>query len=156
MLLRGDPFGDLDRLTQRMAGPAAAPAVMAMDAWRAGEKFVVELDLPGVDVNSIDLDMERNVLTVRAERPAQEGYEEVLAAERPRGTFSRQLLLGDTLATEQIHASYQGGVLRLEIPVAEAAKPRKITVRSEQEAPTETADDPKAVSSPPEHDAVTV
>ena len=82
---------------------------MAMDAWRAGETFVVELDLPGVDVNSIDLDVERNVLTVRAERPAQEGTEEVLAAERPRGTFSRQLLLGDTLATDQVARVLPGG-----------------------------------------------
>ena len=156
MLLRSDPFGDLDRLTQQLAGAAAPPAVMAMDAWRAGETFVVELDLPGVDVNSIDLDVERNVLTVRADRPAQEGTEEVLAAERPRGTFSRQLLLGDTLATDQVHASYQAGVLRLEIPVAEAAKPRKITVKAEQQAPAETAGAQTATGPAPEHDAVNV
>ena len=156
MLLRGDPFGEVDRLSQQLVGAAGPPAVMAMDAWRAGETFVVELDLPGVDVNAIDLDVERNVLTVRAERPAREGTEEVLAAERPRGTFSRQLLLGDTLATEQVHASYQSGVLRLEIPVAEAAKPRKITVNAEQQAAAETADAQTATGSAPEHDAVTV
>jgi len=96
------------------------------------------------------------VLTVRADRPAQERTEEVLAAERPRGTFSRQLLLGDTLATDQVHASYQAGVLRLEIPVTEAAKPRKITVKAEQEAPAETADAETATGSAPEHDAVAV
>jgi HSP20 family protein len=123
-----------------------------MDAWRADEKFVVELDLPGVDVDSIDLDVERNVLTVRAERPALEGTDEILTTERARGTFSRQLLLGDTLATGEVHASYQAGVLRLEIPVAEAAKPRKITVRSEQGAPAEATSDPAATGSAPQHE----
>ena len=138
MLLRSDPFGDLDRLTQQLAGAAAPPAVMAMDAWRAGETFVVELDLPGVDVNSIDLDVERNVLTVRADRPAREGIEELVAAERPRGVFSRQLILGDNLDTDRIAADYHAGVLRLEIPVAEKAKPRKISVN--------TAEDHKAIN----------
>ncbi|HEX8509506.1 MAG TPA: Hsp20 family protein [Propionibacteriaceae bacterium] len=128
MLMRTDPFRDLDRLTQQVFGTAARPALMAMDAWREQDRFVVEFDLPGIDVNSIDLDVERNVLTVRADRPAREGLEELVAAERPRGVFSRQLMLGDTLDTEQISANYQGGVLRLEIPVAERAKPRKITV----------------------------
>ena len=130
MLMRTDPFRDLDRLTQQMFGTTARPALMAMDAWRAEDKFVVEFDLPGIDVNSIDLDIERNVLTVRADRPPREGTEELIAAERPRGLFSRQLMLGDTLDTENVTASYHAGVLRLEIPVAEAAKPRKITVAS--------------------------
>ena len=89
---------------------------MPMDAWRDGDAFIVEFDLPGVDPDSIDLDVERNVLTVRAERPAREGTEELVAAERPRGVFSRQLILGDNLDTEKIAATYQGGVLRLEIP----------------------------------------
>ena len=130
MLMRTDPFRDLDRLTQQVFGTAARPALMAMDAWRDHERFVVEFDLPGIDVNSIDLDVERNVLTVRADRPAREGIEELVAAERPRGVFSRQLMLGDNLDTEHITASYQSGVLRLEIPVAERAKPRKITVNA--------------------------
>jgi HSP20 family protein len=130
MLMRTDPFRDLDRLTQQVFGTAARPALMAMDAWRDHDKFVAEFDLPGIDVNSIDLDVERNVLTVRADRPAREGIEELVAAERPRGVFSRQLMLGDTLDSEHISASYQGGVLRLEIPVAEKSKPRKIAVKT--------------------------
>jgi HSP20 family protein len=101
-----------------------------MDAWREGEQFVVEFDLPGVDPESIDLDVERNVLTVKAERPAREGSEEMVAAERPRGVFSRQLFLGDTLDTERIEASYSSGVLTLKVPVAEKAKPRKISINS--------------------------
>jgi len=130
MLMRTDPFRDLDRLTQQVFGTAARPALMAMDAWRDHDKFVAEFDLPGIDVDSIDLDVERNVLTVRADRPAREGVEELVAAERPRGVFSRQLMLGDTLDSEHISASYHGGVLRLEIPVAEKSKPRKIAVKT--------------------------
>jgi HSP20 family protein len=130
MLMRTDPFRELDRLTQQVFGTSARPAVMPMDAWREGEQFVVEFDLPGVDAESIDLDVERNVLTVKAERPAREGSEEMVAAERPRGVFSRQLFLGDTLDTERIEASYSSGVLTLKVPVAEKAKPRKISINS--------------------------
>jgi HSP20 family protein len=133
MLMRTDPFRDLDRLTQQVFGTAARPAVMAMDAWREGDTFTVEFDLPGIDVDSIDLDVERNVLTVRADRPSREGIAELVAAERPRGVFSRQLILGDNLDTDKIAASYHGGVLRLEIPVAERAKPRKIEVRAAED-----------------------
>jgi len=101
---------------------------MPMDAWREGHEFIVEFDLPGVDPDSIDLDVERNVLTVKAERKALQGDRELLAAERPRGVFSRQLILGDTLDTERVRAVYDGGVLTLKIPVAEKAKPRKIAI----------------------------
>ena len=83
MLMRTDPFRDLDRLTQQVFGTAARPAMMLMDAWREKDVFVVEFDLPGIDPSSIDLDVERNVLTVRADRPAREGIEELIAAERP-------------------------------------------------------------------------
>jgi HSP20 family protein len=90
---------------------------------------VVQFDLPGVDVDSVDLDVERNVLTVRAERRGSTGDDtEMIAAERPRGVFSRQLILGDTLDTDRLQASYAAGVLTLRIPVAEKAKPRKITI----------------------------
>jgi HSP20 family protein len=133
MLMRTDPFRELDRLTQQVfgtQGTLARPAVMPMDAWRDGDTFVVELDLPGVDPESIDLDVERNVLTVRAERPGRDGDSELIAAERPRGVFSRQLILGDTLDTERVAASYDAGVVTLRIPVAEQAKPRKITISS--------------------------
>ncbi|MFF9865612.1 Hsp20/alpha crystallin family protein [Streptomyces sp. NPDC013953] len=129
MLMRTDPFRELDRLTERLLGTTAHPAAMPMDAFREGDTFVVQLDLPGVTPESIDLDVERNVLTVRAERrtaPA-EGAEMVIA-ERPAGTFSRQLFLGETLDTERIEAAYDMGVLTLRIPVAEQAKPRKIAI----------------------------
>src|ERR1700761_29131 len=98
MLMRTDPFRELDRLTQQVLGTATRPAAMPLDAYRAGDSFVVELDLPGVDPGSIDLDVERNVLTIRAERRPTHGKEtEILVSERPRGVFSRQLFLGETL-----------------------------------------------------------
>lgn len=142
MLMRTDPFREFDRLTQQILGgngTAARPTVMPMDAWREGDTFHVEFDLPGVDASSIDLDVERNVVTVKAERPRLDDNKERLAAERPRGTFSRQLVLGDNLDTDQITANYDAGVLALEIPVAESAKPRKIEVNdggSQQQAIT--------------------
>jgi HSP20 family protein len=131
MLMRTDPFRELDRLTQQVLGTQgtlARPSAMPMDAWQEGDTFVVELDLPGINPESIDIDVERNVLTVRAERPNRASDAELIAAERPRGVFSRQLILGDTLDTEQVEAAYEHGVLTLKIPVAEKAKPRKISI----------------------------
>ncbi|MDQ1735650.1 MAG: hypothetical protein QOH56_1901 [Pseudonocardiales bacterium] len=136
MLLRTDPFRELDRLTQQAfgtSGTLARPSVMPMDAWRDGDTFHVEFDLPGVNPDSIDLDVERNVVTVKAERPQRASDAELIAAERPRGVFSRQLILGDNLDTEHIAASYDSGVLTLKIPVAEKAKPRKISITSKGE-----------------------
>jgi HSP20 family protein len=131
MLMRTDPFRELDRLTQQVFGTASRPAFMPMDAWREDDRFHIEFDLPGVQPDSIDLDVERNVLTVRAERPGrQEDGAELIAAERPRGVFSRQLILGDNLDLENITANYRDGVLTLAVPVAERAKPRKIAVES--------------------------
>jgi len=128
MLMRTDPFRDLDRFTQQVLGTSARPTVMPMDAWREGEEFVVEFDLPGIAEDSLDLDIERNVVTVRAERPDVDPDREMLAAERPRGVFSRQLVLGENLDTDRIVARYDGGILRLRIPVAERAKARKIAI----------------------------
>lgn len=129
MLLRNaDPFRDFDRLAQQVFGTTNRPAVMPMDAWREGDTFVIEFDLPGVAPDSIDMDVERNVLTIRAERVAGNGDWEMLASERARGVFSRQLVLGDNLDLDKIEASYDQGVLRLLVPVAERAKPRKIDV----------------------------
>ena len=129
MLVRTDPFRQFDRLAEQVFGTVARPAAMPMDAWRDGHDFIVEFDLPGIDAQSIDLDVERNVLTVKAERQPSTGPEvELVASERPRGMFSRQVILGDTLDAERIEASYQAGVLRLTIPVAEKAKPRKIAI----------------------------
>ncbi len=132
-----DPFRDFDRLATQLLGTTNRPTVMPMDAWREGDRFVIELDLPGVSRDSIDLDVERNVLTVRAERVARNGDWEALASERPRGAFSRQLVLGDNLDLDQIEAGYDDGVLRLVVPVAEKAKPRKISIGSA--SPKETA-----------------
>src|SRR6476620_11099051 len=136
MLMRTDPFRDLDRLSQQVFGTdgtLARPSVMLMDAWRDGDTFHVEFDLPGVDPDSIDLDVGRNVVTVKAERPARASDAELVAAERPRGVFSRQLILGDNLDTQHITASYDSGVLTLQVPVAEQAKPRKISITSNGE-----------------------
>ena len=134
MLMRTDPFRELDRLTQQVFGTAARPAAMPMDAWQEDGEFVVAFDLPGVNVDSVDLDIERNVLTVKAERrdPTQPNVE-LIAAERPRGVFSRQLILGDTLDTEKVKAHYSDGVLTLRIPVLEKAKPRKIEISHTQD-----------------------
>jgi HSP20 family protein len=133
MLMRTDPFRELDRLSQQVfgtQGTMARPAVMPIDAWRDGDTFVVEFDLPGVKPESIDIDVERNVLTVKAERPAPDGDTELLAAERPRGVFSRQLILGESLDTDKVTANYDSGVLTVTIPVAEQAKPRRIEITS--------------------------
>ena len=132
MLIRNaDPFRELDRLAQQVMGTTNRPAVMPMDAWREGDRFVLEFDLPGVSPESIDLDVERNVLTIRAERVAKNGDWQMLANERARGTFSRQLVLGDNLDLERIDAAYRDGVLRLVVPVAEKAKPRKIEIQTD-------------------------
>ena len=132
MLMRTDPFRELDRLTQQLLGTngtTSRPAMMPMDAYRHGEQFIVHFDLPGVDPSSIDLDVERNVLTVKAERSPSYGEDvELQVAERPRGVFSRQLFLGDTLDAERIEAHYDAGVLTLRLPIAEKAKPRKIEI----------------------------
>ena len=129
MLMRTDPFRDFDRLTQAMLGTPSRPAAMPMDAYRQDGRFVVSLDLPGVDGDSIDLTIEQNVLTIHAERkgPVDEDAERIVA-ERTYGTFSRQLFLGETLDVENLKANYEDGVLTIEIPVAEAAKPRKIPI----------------------------
>ena len=132
MLIRNaDPFREFDRLAQQLMGTTNRPVAMPMDAWREGDHFVLEFDLPGVSAESIDLDVERNVLTIRAERVAQNGDWQMLASERPRGAFSRQLVLGDNLDLEKIEAGYRDGVLRLVVPVAEKAKPRKIEVQQQ-------------------------
>jgi HSP20 family protein len=135
VLMRTDPFRDFDRLAQQLmgaAGTTSRPAVMPMDAWREGDTFVLEFDLPGVRPETVDIDVERNVLTIKAERPPRNGDWEMLASERPTGLFSRQLVLGDNLDLDKIDAGYDTGVLRLRIPVAEKAKPRKIEIRTAQ------------------------
>jgi HSP20 family protein len=129
MLMRTDPFRDFDRLAEAVFGTQSRPVSMPMDAYRHGDVFVVALDLPGVDADSIDLTVERNVLTVHADRRSTIAENaERLVGERTYGTFSRQLFLGDTLDAEHLTAQYDDGVLTIRIPVAEQAKPRKIEI----------------------------
>ncbi|HEX7305023.1 Hsp20/alpha crystallin family protein [Lentzea sp.] len=138
MLMRTDPFRELDRLTQQVFGGSGTwsrPTAMPMDAYRDGDRFVVCFDLPGVSPDAIELDVERNVLTVKAERRPVGTDVEMQVSERPLGVFSRQLFLGDTLDTEHIDAQYDAGVLTLRIPIAERAKPRKIAITSADETP---------------------
>ncbi|MFP5255493.1 MAG: Hsp20/alpha crystallin family protein [Acidimicrobiia bacterium] len=128
MLMRFDPFRELDRLTQPGWTGGRAP-VMPMDAYRDGDSFYVHLDLPGVDPDSIDLTVEKNVLTVSAERRWSRGEgAQVVVSERPQGSFTRQLFLGEGLDPDRIDARYEHGVLTLSIPVAEQAKPRKVAI----------------------------
>jgi len=131
MLMRTDPFPDLDRFAQQALGTTARPAAMPIDAYREGDQFIVHLDIPGVDADSIDLTVEKNVLSVHAERRRSTGENtELLVSERPQGVFSRQLFLGDTLDSDHIEATYTNGVLTLRLPVAERAKPRRVSVSS--------------------------
>jgi HSP20 family protein len=138
MLMRTDPFRELDRLTQQVFGTPGTwsrPTAMPMDAYRDGDQFVVCFDLPGVTPDAIELDVERNVLTVKAERRPIGKDVEMQVSERPLGAFSRQLFLGDTLDIDHIDAKYDAGVLTLRIPIAERAKPRKISITSGEDAP---------------------
>ncbi|MGW3680159.1 Hsp20/alpha crystallin family protein [Streptomyces prasinus] len=132
MLMRTDPFRELDRPAQQMMGPATwpRPSAMPMDAYREGDEYVVALDLPGVSKDAIEIDVERNMLTVKAERRpvAKAGDVRMELSERPLGVFSRQVVLADTLDTEHIEADYDAGVLTLRIPIAERAKRRRISV----------------------------
>lgn len=139
MLMRSDPFRELDRLTQQVMGTRTRPALMPMDAYREGDRLVVHFDLPGVDAASIDLTVEKNMLTVTAERSwAATNDQQVIVSERPQGTFRRQLFLGENLDTDRVEARYDSGVLTVTIPVAEQAKPRKVEISS-------TSGDTKAV-----------
>jgi len=129
MLMRTDQLRDFDRLAQQLFGTAARPVAMPMDAFREGDRFIIRFDMPGTDRDSIDLTVEQNVLTVRAERAdVPSDGAEIIVAERPSGTFTRQLFLGETLDADDLSADYTAGVLTLSIPVRESAKPRKIEV----------------------------
>ena len=136
MLLRFDPFAELDRMTRDMA-PAGRRSMMPVDAYRLGDRFYLHFDLPGVDPDSIDITVEKNNLIVTAERNWSTDEEAVLVInERPQGSFSRQFFLGEALDADHIEAGYDHGVLTVTIPVAEQAKPRKITVGAADKALT--------------------
>ncbi|MCX5077993.1 Hsp20/alpha crystallin family protein [Streptomyces sp. NBC_00424] len=133
MLMRTDPFREMDRIVQQLSGTSGTwskPSVMPMDAYRQGEEYVIAFDLPGVNPEAIDIDVERNMLRVKAERRpvAKTDTVQMELSERPLGVFSRQIVLADTLDTERIQADYDAGVLTLRIPIAERAKPRKISI----------------------------
>ena len=141
-LVRSDPFRDADRLFQQLLfsgqnGTGARPLAMPMDAYRKGDSFLIQLDLPGVQADSVELTVEENVLTITAQRPAPPRSDdtEPVITERPYGSFTRQVFLGANLDTESIRAEYQAGVLTVMIPVAEHAKPRRIeiTARPDQQ-----------------------
>lgn len=125
-----DPFREVDRWFSDVARTPGA-AAMPMDLYRDGETFVARIDLPGVDPTSIDVDVDDRTLTIRADRkaPTADGEQKWLVHERPTGTFARQLTLGYGVALDKIGAEYRDGVLQLSIPVAEEAKPRKISVQ---------------------------
>lgn len=138
MLMRFDPFADFDRLTRQMLGEANTRSnYMPADAYRKDDRFYLHIDLPGIDPESIDVTVEKNTLTVSAERRwERDGEEQLMLNERPTGSFSRQFFLGESLDTDAIEAGYDHGVLTLAIPVAETAKARKITVNTPREALT--------------------
>lgn len=140
MLMRTNPFRDFDRLAQVMWGAEGQPAVMPMTAYREDGAFVVHLDLPGVDPNDIEATVERNVLTIRAERssPVPEDGERLID-ERSYGAISRQLVLGETLAVDDLTAAYDAGVLTLRIPIAEEPEPRKVEIKTGTEEARELA-----------------
>ena len=132
MVMRYDPFREADRQMQQFLGRMQeASSTMAMDAYRRGDSLFVHFDLPGVDPGSIELTAEQNTLTVRADRRwTPEPDDQILAQERPQGTFTRQLMLGEHLDTQHVQAGYENGVLTIEIPIAPQAKPRKIEVQA--------------------------
>ena len=129
----GDPFGQMDRLTQQMLSGTRTPMAMPMDVWQADDGYHVALDLPGVDPGNVEITCERNMLTIRGERrPDYQQGQNVLVAERPQGGFTRQLQVSEALETQNVKATYTNGVLSLLIPVTQAAQPRRIEVQHGQ------------------------
>lgn len=128
MLMRFEPFRELDRMAEEMLSERRVRQI-PVDAYRRGNEFKAHLDLPGVDPRFIELTVEKDLLTVKATRAwvRAEG-DQVQIAERAQGEFSRQLFLGEGLDRDHITAGYESGVLTLTIPVAEEAKPRKVEI----------------------------
>jgi HSP20 family protein len=148
--LRFDPFRDFDRLAAEVFGTARTPALMPMDCLRTNEAFVCRFDLPGIDADSLEVSAENNALTVRAERHRNDPEDSTyLVSERPSGTYSRQLVLGDGLNVDDIRAEYRDGVLTLTIPVAEQSKPRKIEISRGRSTAVGSHEGHKMISSEP-------
>ncbi len=134
-LMRYDPFREMDRFTDQLFGSPTRSPWMPMDAVRRGDHVEITFDVPGVNPDDIDVSVERNVLTVKAERswwPAE--GDELLARERPQGSYTRQVMLGDSLDPDRLEAHYEHGVLRLSVPVAEQAKPRRVSIKSARDS----------------------
>jgi HSP20 family protein len=132
-IMRFDPFRELDRFSEQVMG-ARMPRTMPMEAWRRNDEFVVYVDLPGVDRDDVELTVDRNVVSIRAERrPAHDEGDEVIVDERPHGIFTRQLFLGDNLDADELSAEYDRGVLMLTIPIAEKSKPRRIQLGAQRQ-----------------------
>jgi len=131
MAMYFDPFRELDRLATSVLDAQRGPRFMPIDLHRQGDHYILNADLPGIDPGSVDVDVDGQLLTIRAERTARsdEGVK-WLAHERPTGSFLRQLNLGDGIDTEHISATYENGVLSVMIPVSERAKPRKVAIQS--------------------------
>ena len=141
-----DPFRDLDRLTSQLVSGTRTPAPMPMDAWRSADGYHVALDLPGVDPGSTELTVERNSLTVQATRQAMFGEgDQVLTAERPQGSFTRHLILGDDVDAENVRADYSNGVLNLTIPVKQTAQPRRIEIGHDKDKQGGDRDQPQVI-----------
>lgn len=147
-LVRSDPFREIDRFFQQaFGGPGERSWGMPMDAYRKDDRFLLQLDVPGIAADAVELTVDNNVLTIKATRHAptmQEGVEPVIA-ERPWGEFTRQVLLGNNLDVSRIQADYDSGVLTVSIPVAEHAKPRRIDVSVREGSSAVAAPQPEAV-----------
>jgi HSP20 family protein len=145
MLMRFEPFGELDRITQEVLSERRARSI-PVDAYRRGNELKIHFDLPGVDPRFIEVTVEKDVLTVRATRAwVQAEDDQIQMTERAHGDFSRQLFLGESLERDHITANYDNGVLTLTIPVAEEAKPRQVEighagVEAQAVAPTAVAE----------------
>ena len=149
MLMRTDPFRDLDRFASQVLGTPGRPVAMPIDAYRHGDVFVVELDVPGIEPSSIDLTVEKNVLTVKADRQRTGGADgDLLIGERTFGSYSRQLFLGDTLDADHLTAECHNGVLTIRVPVAERAKPRRVDIGTSTPAIDATSSDAAATDEP--------
>jgi HSP20 family protein len=139
-VLRFDPFRDFDRVTEQLlgapSGSTRVPRFMPMDLYRSGDHYVLHADLPGVDPGSVDVGVENNTLTIKAERSERtEDGVQWISSERFTGTYMRQLALGDGIDADKISATYVNGVLTVTLPVAERAKPRRVSI-SVDDSPT--------------------
>lgn len=149
MVARFDPFQELERVSQALFGTRQGPRMMPMDLYREGDHYILNADLPGIDPGSVDVDVDGQMLSIRAQRTMKEAEgTKWLLREREGGTFLRQITLGQDIDVEHISAHYDNGVLSVTIPVSEATKPRKIQVMAghKQEAVEGTAEQKKVES----------